>query len=155
MKVQQFLKTIALKSVEGFKIALVGVALALSVGLLYPATAFAAPTMIADLSDIQQEAKEAFDSVFGAGTSDRVEGNIDQSIGEAKKQAGKVKSQFDDNVTAGVGDRVEGQFDKTVGAGKEQVGKAKGFFEDVLDRAEMKGEQKASSIESVIQEKLD
>ncbi|MFP4006579.1 MAG: hypothetical protein ACLFV6_01035 [Spirulinaceae cyanobacterium] len=105
------------------------------------------------MSEVQQKAKEAFDDVFGSGASDRVEGNIDQSTGELKKQAGKIKGQLDDDMTAGMGDRIEGQFDQTMGKGKEQMGKVKGRVDDAFNQAEMMGEKKARSIESAIEEK--
>jgi|GEM_PF-5657539 len=141
--------------VKRFYTVLSAVLVAIAVTFSSPAAAIAAPTMMADMSDVGQEAKKAFDDVFGSGTSDRVEGNIDQSMGEMKNQAGKIKGQLDDDMTAGMGDRIEGKFDKAVGQGKKQMGQMKGSVEDTYERAEMMGKQKASSLESAIQANRD
>lgn len=153
MIIKHFSSRIGKVWVKRFCTVLSLVLVAIAVGFSSPAAALAAPTVMADMSEVQQKAKEAFDDVFGSGASDRVEGNIDQSTGELKKQAGKIKGQLDDDMTAGMGDRIEGQFDQTMGKGKEQMGKVKGRVDDAFNQAEMMGEKKARSIESAIEEK--
>jgi uncharacterized protein YjbJ (UPF0337 family) len=151
MKLQQLLQAISQACTQGLRTTLAVGLIALSIGFSFPSIALASPVLIADFSDVKQEAKEAFDDVFGIGASDRVEGNVDRSIGEAKKQTGKLKGQVDDDFGAGIGDRIEGQFDKTVGETKRQVGKVKGKVEDAFERTEAQGKQQANSIQSEIE----
>lgn len=151
MTIPQLVQRIRKDWVKGFRAALSVGLIAIAIGFSYPASALASSTLMADLSDVTREAKETFDDVFGAGASDRVEGNVDSSMGAAKQQAGKLKRQFDDDLDAGLGDQIEGQFDRVKGESKKQMGKAKGSVEDAFERAESMGKRNVNSLESSIE----
>ena len=87
---------------------------------------------------LDRAAKE-LDRTAGAGTSDFVEGAVDESVGTAKRGFGEAKGQLDDSLEGrleGAASRVEGATDQLKGKAKRDVGQLKGKASDVGDDVE-------------------
>ena len=64
----------------------------------------------------------------GAGTSDRLEGTVQEAAGKVKRGVGEVTGEYD-----GTAKQAEGAADQLTGSVKRNVGKAKGAAADVGD----------------------
>lgn len=73
---------------------------------------------------IEQKAKNDLNTVLGAGTSDKVEGQIEQALGNIEQNLGEVTGQ-----TKGVVKQVKGR-------AKQDIGRTKDAVEDVASEVE-------------------
>lgn len=87
-----------------------------------------------DASNLKQKAKSDFDAVAGAGSSDKLEGNVEQAIGSAQQNLGKVTGQ-----AKGVAKQVEGR-------AKQDIGRTKDAAQDVASDVEDKTDSAVDSI---------
>ncbi|MEM9925654.1 MAG: CsbD family protein [Cyanobacteria bacterium P01_D01_bin.50] len=78
--------------------------------------------------------KDNFDTVLGAGTSDKIEGKAEQAVGNVKQNIGKISGQ------------VEGLAKQAQGRAKEDIGRTKDTAEDVADKIEDTTESTADGI---------
>ncbi|WP_346292365.1 CsbD family protein [Sphaerothrix gracilis] len=97
-----------------------------------------APGSKAAADVVQERAKRETDRMLGAGTSDKVEGAVEGTVGKAKRQAG---DQFDD-----FGTQVEGAAEQAEGRVKRDIGRAKGAAAEASDKAEDAGESLIDNI---------
>lgn len=81
-----------------------------------------------DASDIDQKAKNSFDSVVGAGSSDKIEGSVEQAYGSAQRNLGKVTGQAE-----GVTKQIEGKTKQSIGETKDAAQDAASNIEDKTD----------------------
>ncbi|NJL88079.1 MAG: CsbD family protein [Leptolyngbyaceae cyanobacterium SM1_1_3] len=84
-----------------------------------------APGSPAAAEVVQERAKREFNEKLGAGTSDKVEGTLEDTVGKAKRQLGDFGTEMD-----GTTDRVEGQMKQTMGRAKDAADRAGDKAED-------------------------
>ncbi|KST69978.1 CsbD family protein [Mastigocoleus testarum] len=85
-------------------------------------------------SNLKQKAKSDFDKVLGAGSSDKLEGNVEQAVGNAQQNLGKVTGQ-----AKGVTKRVEGR-------AKQDIGRTKDAAQDLASDVENKTDNAVDNI---------
>ncbi|MFE4106983.1 CsbD family protein [Almyronema epifaneia] len=93
-----------------------------------------APGSQAAAEVVQDRAKREADRMLGAGTSNKVEGAIEGTVGKAKRQANDFGTQ------------VEGAAEQAEGKVKRDVGRAKSTAETATDKAGDAGESLIDSI---------
>ena len=110
-------------------------------------TANAAPlqatNFIAAIDSMQEgdaQGKSALDRIVGAGTSNQIEGKVDQAIGKTQEELGNTRG------------RVEGSAKQFEGQMEENIGKAKGMVEKAAYDAEDKSENLIESVKSFFQD---
>lgn len=106
-------------------------------------TANAAPlqstNFIATIDSIQEadsQGKSALDRIVGAGTSNQIEGKIDQAIGKTKQELGNTRGQ------------IEGSAQQLEGKTEENIGKAQNTAEKAAYEAQDKSENLIESVKS-------
>lgn len=95
--------------------------------------------LIATTDSIQEadaKGKSALDKLVGAGTSNQIEGKVDQAIGKTKEELGNTRQ------------RVEGAAQKLEGQTEENIGKAQNAAEKAAYEAEDKSENLIESVKS-------
>lgn len=73
----------------------------------------------------RQNAQEQIDQAFGSGTSDRVEGQLEQTYGKAQRQMGKASGQLE-----GASRQAEGQAKEGIGRAKSAIDRAGSEVQD-------------------------
>ena len=69
--------------------------------------------------DIDQQVKKSIDKTMGAGTSEKIEGQIEQTTGTVQRKTGEVTGQ------------VEGAIKEAKGKAKKDIGKVKDTSEEI------------------------
>ncbi|HIK31270.1 MAG TPA: CsbD family protein [Oscillatoriales cyanobacterium M59_W2019_021] len=88
------------------------------------------------IQDLDSKAKSDLDTVAGAGTSDKLEGQVDQALGKAQRDLGKVSGQ------------VEGAARQAKGKAKEDIGTTRQAIENAADNAEDASDSAFDSIKN-------
>jgi uncharacterized protein YjbJ (UPF0337 family) len=81
-----------------------------------------------ETEDLGDKAKAALDDVAGAGTSDKIEGSVQEAVGDAKSAIG----QATDNAEL----EGEGAADQVLGQAKQAEGEAESIGEKIQDFVE-------------------
>ncbi|MEO1378468.1 MAG: CsbD family protein, partial [Cyanobacteria bacterium J06635_10] len=75
-------------------------------------------------NNVGEKAQNDVDTVLGAGTSDRIEGLTEQTVGNIEQNLGKVSGQ------------AKGLAKQAQGRAKEDIGRTKNAAEDIADKLE-------------------
>ncbi|MDJ0694183.1 CsbD family protein [Mastigocoleus sp. MO_188.B34] len=90
-------------------------------------------------NNLKQKAKGNFDKVLGAGSSDKLEGNVEQAVGNTQQNLGKVTGQ-----SKGLAKQVEGR-------AKQDIGRTKDAAQDLASDIENKTDNAVDSIRDFFQ----
>lgn len=90
---------------------------------------------------LNSRAAAELDRMSGEGTSDRLEGAVQETTGKVKRGVGEVTGQYE-----GTAKQAEGAADQLKGSVKRDVGKAKGAAADVGDDIQDKADGVVESI---------
>ncbi len=84
---------------------------------------------VSTINEAKEEAGEAFNNVFGAGSTDQVEGNFDKAVGKTQQNLRGA-----DNTIEGAAKRVKGKVQSDIGATKGKAQEAAEDTGNVLER---------------------
>jgi uncharacterized protein YjbJ (UPF0337 family) len=114
-----------------------GIALATTPAATAMPLEFHPPILGSDVvQKLDQKAKSDLDTVAGSGTSDRLEGQVDQAVGKVQKEFGKASGQ------------VEGAVQQARGKAKEDIGTTRRSIEKTADQAEEASDNAIDSIKN-------
>ena len=91
---------------------------------------------------VTERAANELDRVAGAGTSDKIEGTVQETVGSAKRAAADLGDVDVDSM----GNKLDGKTDELAGKVKRDVGRAKSAAADLGDEAEDQAEGFVESI---------
>ncbi len=106
---------------------------------------------------MNERAAAELDRMSGAGTSDQLQGNVEKTVGKAKRGMGRMADDVNDvsdrdlgdklgNKLNNAADRLDGSAKELNGKVKRDVGRAKGAAADAGDKANDKAEGVVESI---------
>lgn len=93
-----------------------------------------------DFQEADAKGKSALDRVVGAGTSNQIEGKVNQAIGNTQEELGNTKG------------RVEGSAKQLKGQTQENIGKAQNTVEKAAYEAQDKSENLIESVKSFFED---
>lgn len=87
---------------------------------------FVSPQLVAanTVEKLDRKAKSDLDAVVGAGTSDKLEGQVDEAVGTVERNLGKM------------GGEAEGAAKQAKGQAKQSMGEAKSAIDEAADNVE-------------------
>ncbi|MDY7021806.1 MAG: CsbD family protein [Cyanobacteriota bacterium] len=122
MKILSFVQKVAFRSI--FSIIIAGLIVAVGSLGVFSTVSTAQAATLSPSSVILAEANPV-DQVFGAGTTDQVQGKVKKDIGTVEKAASNVKGQMQEAAS-----NVEGAAQQAEGRAQQDIGRVKGRAED-------------------------